>query len=70
VWGVPDPGLTETRVVGPRPAAAADAATTATARGAVISAPRIVRPRTTSPAIIAHQEPNGSRQMPRPWVAA
>jgi hypothetical protein len=55
VWGLPDPGLTVTWVVGPSPAAVADAVASATVRSAVASAQRILPPRITSGRIMAHQ---------------
>ena len=68
VCGVPDPGLTVTLVVGPSPAAGAEAAQTAAARVAAVRTLRILPPLTTPD--YRPLEPNGRRQMPRPWVAA
>jgi hypothetical protein len=56
VWGVPDPGFTVTRVVGPSTAAVADAAI-AVARSAVASAARILHRAVTSRLIMADATP-------------
>ena len=58
VRAVPEPGLTVTRVVGPSPAAVADA--TNIARSAVASAARVIHRRITSPPIIDDRRGKGS----------